>query len=109
MEEDIASECSKCGVIEKITVFSSNPRGIVVVKFATAFAAQQCVEMMDGRFFGGRKLRCFFWDQVTDYTVVDTSKEERQEQERIESFGAWLEQQQDQLPEELQLRVADQD
>ena len=109
MEEDIASECSKCGVIEKITVFSGNPRGIVVVKFATAFAAQQCVEMMDGRFFGGRKLRCFFWDQVTDYTVVDVSKVKRQEQERIESFGAWLEQQQEQLPEELQLRVADED
>ena len=57
LEEDIATECGKVGEIEKITVFSSNPRGIVVVKFSTAFAAQRCIELMDGRFFGGKKIR----------------------------------------------------
>jgi hypothetical protein len=61
---------------------------------------------MNGRFFGGRKLRCYFWDQTTDYTVVDHVKVERQEQQRIAEFGSWLEsQEQEELPEELRLRV----
>jgi HIV Tat-specific factor 1 len=105
LEEDIAGECGKCGVIEKITVFSGNPRGIVVVKFGTSFSAQQCISMMDGRFFGGRKIRCFFWDQVTNYTVVDEAKEDQLEKKRIEEFGDWLENAQEDLPEEFKLQV----
>jgi HIV Tat-specific factor 1 len=105
LEEDIATECSKCGTIEKITVFSGNIRGIVIVKFKTSFDAQECIQLMDGRYFGGRKIRCYYWDQVTDYTVRDFAKEEKKEAERIEEFGAWLEGQTEELPEELQLRV----
>lgn len=68
LEGDIATECGKCGQIEKITVFSKNPLGVVIVKFSTSYASQECVELMDGRFFGGKKLRCYFWDGTTDYT-----------------------------------------
>ena len=68
LEGDVATECGKCGQIEKITVFSRNPRGVVIVKFSTSYASQECVKLMDGRFFGGKKLRCYFWDGATDYT-----------------------------------------
>ena len=68
LEGDIASECGKCGQIEKITVFSKNPRGVVIVKFSTSYASQECVKLMDGRFFGGKKIRCYFWDGSTDFT-----------------------------------------
>ena len=61
LEGDIASECEKCGTIEKITLFSSNPRGIAVVKFSTSYAAQECIRLMNGRFFGGSQLKSFFW------------------------------------------------
>lgn len=70
---DIAEECEKCGVVEKITLFSQNVRGIVVVKFSTSYAAQECVKLMNGRFFGGRKIKSFFWDGVTNYTVTSSS------------------------------------
>ena len=73
LEGDVASECGKCGNIEKITVFSKNPKGVVIVKFSTSYASQQCVKLMDGRFFGGKKLRCFFWDGATDFTGQSTS------------------------------------
>lgn len=53
LESDIASECEKCGAIEKLTFFSSNPRGIAVVKFGTSYAAQECIRLMNGRFFAG--------------------------------------------------------
>jgi len=73
LETDVAAECAKCGEIEKLTVFSQNIRGVVVVKFATSYAAQECIQMMNGRFFGGRKIRCFFWDGATNYTVTSRS------------------------------------
>lgn len=38
-------------------------------QFGTAYAASECVKVFDGRFFGGRKLSCHFWDGVTNYTV----------------------------------------
>eukprot|EP01036_Dinobryon_divergens_P024852 gene24852-33339_t len=73
LQVDIAEECEKCGVVEKITLFSQNVRGIVVVKFSTSYAAQECVKLMNGRFFGGRKIKSFFWDGVTNYTVTSSS------------------------------------
>ncbi|CAE7721059.1 Htatsf1, partial [Symbiodinium microadriaticum] len=42
LERDLLQECEKLGEIEKITVFSKNPRGIVIIKFSTSFAAQEC-------------------------------------------------------------------
>lgn len=68
LENDIDTECGKCGEIEKVTVFSKNPLGVVIVKFKTSYASQACVKLMDGRFFGGKKLKCYYWDGATDYT-----------------------------------------
>lgn len=70
LETDVATECGKCGQIEKITVFSKHPKGVVIVKFNTSYASQECVKLMDGRFFGGKKLRCYFWDGATDFTGI---------------------------------------
>lgn len=110
LETDIATECEKFGTIEKITVFSKNPRGIIVVKFATAFAAQECVRVMSGRYFGGRKIRSYFWDGATNYSVSGSSAEaeataEEEEKERLDEFGDWLDNQQDELPAEFALHV----
>lgn len=108
LEKDIAEEFEKCGPLEKITVFSKNPKGVVIVKFATAFAAQECVRIMDGRYFGGRKLRSTFWDGVTNYSVDPQSSGQQAEDvdaQRLEEFGDWLEQEQEVLPEEFRLRT----
>lgn len=111
LEQDIAGECSKCGEIDKITVFSKNPKGIVIVKFTTSFASQECVKLMDGRFFGGSRIRCYFWDGVTNYTMEGSQtlqrmeEEEEEEKERLDEFGDWLEKSQAELPPELRLRV----
>eukprot|EP00611_Tribonema_gayanum_P022550 TRINITY_DN4544_c0_g1_i2.p1 TRINITY_DN4544_c0_g1~~TRINITY_DN4544_c0_g1_i2.p1 ORF type:complete len:313 (-),score=84.66 TRINITY_DN4544_c0_g1_i2:154-1092(-) len=100
LQADIALECQKLGPLEKITVFSRNPIGPVVVKFGTAFASEQCIKKMDGRWFGKRKLRCHYWDGITNYEVKEDASKE---QERLDEFGDWLENQD--LPEEMQLRT----
>lgn len=43
---------------------------------------------MNGRWFDGRKLECFFWDGKTDYRLDNESKEEQEA--RVAEFGDWL-------------------
>lgn len=55
------------------------------------------------RFFGGKKIRSFFWDGVTNYTITsDVSQkieeEEKQEASRLDEFGDWLDNVQEELP-----------
>lgn len=64
-----SAECSKCGDIKKITIFSEHKDGIALVKFSTAYAAQQCINLTNGRYFGGINLKSFFWDGVTNYGI----------------------------------------
>jgi HIV Tat-specific factor 1 len=110
LETDIADECQKCGVMEKLTFFSANPRGVAIVKFGTSFAGQECVKLMNGRYFGGRKIRAYFWDGVANFSVTSQSammeeKEEAMEAARLDDFGDWLDRDQEELPEEFRLQV----
>jgi len=118
LEKDIASEGEKCGQIDKITIFSRSPQGAVIIKYCTSYAAQECVRMFDGRMYDGKKLRCKFWDGVVDYTAVSIPSYEEQEagvssegdkvdveESRLDAFGDWLDNEQEDLPEEFRLRV----
>ena len=117
IESDLASECEKYGIIEKITLFSSNPRGIVIIKFSTSYAAQECIRVMNGRYFNQKKIKSYYWDGSTNYTINSNSsgsgsgsnnhedEEEKKELERLNEFGDWLEKDQENLPEEFQLRT----
>lgn len=60
---------------------------MVVVKFESTGSAATCIDVMNGRFFAGRKLECSFWDG-TDYTYRESKDEEK---ERADKFSAWLE------------------
>ena len=134
LEQNIINECNKYGTIEKITLFEYNPRGICVVKFTTAYDAQQAVKCMNGQYIGNKVIRCYFYDGKTDYTVsaddidvnastlhtnadvskgvnegsggISSDKTGNEELIRADAFGDWLESQKD-LPEELRLRTAE--
>jgi len=43
--------------VEKVTVFERNPEGVVAVKFKVPASAEQCIGIMNNRFFGGRQVR----------------------------------------------------
>jgi HIV Tat-specific factor 1 len=60
----------------------------VVIKFGTAYAAEQCVKLMNGRFFGGRKLASFYWDGATDYTKAVWVERRERPQAASEGEGA---------------------
>ena len=50
----------KVALPEKVTLFSRSERGVVVVKFRTGYAAEGCIKLMDGRYFGGARMRCYY-------------------------------------------------
>jgi hypothetical protein len=105
LETRVRTECETWGDVEKITVFSKTAQGIMVVKFAQPSAASTAVKEWNGRLHNGRTVESIFWDGVTDFTIRDTEKEEKEMETRHDEFGKWLDTQED-LPEEFKLQVA---
>jgi RNA recognition motif-containing protein len=104
LEREVRTECDECGTVEKITVFSNNPAGVMIVKFANPTAASEAVTKFNGMVLrNGRKVVASYWDGVTDYTCRDEVTEEKEAEKRLDEFGDWLENQD--LPEEFQLKV----
>lgn len=33
----------------------------------SALHAEECIKLLDKRYFDGRELKCYFWDGKTDY------------------------------------------
>jgi len=115
IEKNIAEACSRFGDIDKITLYSKNPKGILIVKYKTSFAAQECIRLMNNSDFHGKVMKVYFWDG-TDHSIVRASHgdgtrtdyeiEEDEEVKRLKEFGSWLEKAvEDELPEELRLQT----
>ena len=104
LEKEVHAECEAFGVVEKITVFSKHPSGVIIVKFTQPNAASDCMNTLNGKIRGnGRKIDASYWDGVTDYTCRDEEKEEKETEKRLDEFGDWLEDQD--LPDEFKLQV----
>lgn len=69
-------------------VFQGSPFGAVAVKFRDCADAEKCIEVLNGRYFGGRRVEAEWFDGVTNYKVKESEDEEKK---RIEQFGDWLE------------------
>lgn len=42
------------GAIDKIHFYRDNPQGIIKIRFFSAIHAEECIKVMNGRFFDGR-------------------------------------------------------
>ncbi len=89
LRDDIQQECNKFGVVERVRVFEDNPDGVVEVRFIEHTAAEECIEKLNGRYFGGRSVKAEMWDMHTNYNVKETAEEIEQRHNR---FGKMLEQ-----------------
>ena len=103
LEQEIREECEPLGDLEKITAFSKNPEGVIVIKFGQPTAASDAIAKYHGTMRRGRRIDASFWDGVTDYTVRDEEKETKEETKRLDDFGKFLDNQD--LPEEFRLNV----
>ncbi|KAJ1661144.1 hypothetical protein IWQ61_000014 [Dispira simplex] len=92
LKEDIRQECEKLGVVTNVKLFDTSPDGVVSVKFADKASATACVELMDGRWFGGRRVCADIYDGKSRYGASQPRETEEETQERLEKFAQWLEQ-----------------
>ncbi|OSX76827.1 hypothetical protein BU14_0172s0009 [Porphyra umbilicalis] len=83
----MAAGAAAVAPVEKVTVFERSPVGAVALKFRSAAGAAAALAVMDGRWFGGRRLGAAWWDG-RDYRVGEGADEVAA---RRASWGEWLE------------------
>lgn len=77
-------------ILLQVRIFTLNPDGVIMVKFQTDDAANQCIKVMDGRWFGGRQVEAHLWDGIKNYHVKPKEESAEEQQARLENFGQQL-------------------
>merc|ERR1719498_1765256 len=72
LADEIKEECEKIGEVAKVTPIERHRQGIVCVKFRSSAEAEECIRVMDGRFFAGRTIEASFYDGKTDLRALGT-------------------------------------
>ncbi|BFZ57668.1 HIV Tat-specific factor 1 [Savitreella phatthalungensis] len=94
IQEDIRLECTRFGVVIKVVIFDLEPNGIAAVIFRDQNAVEACIKVMNGRWFGGRKISATK-DDLRHYKRADTSKGKfalikEEEGGRLSAIGDYL-------------------
>ncbi|XP_061342617.1 splicing factor U2AF-associated protein 2 [Gastrolobium bilobum] len=88
LEKDVKEECVKLGPVDAVKVYENHPQGVVLVKFKDRKDAQTCINLMNGRWFGGRQIHASEDDGVINHASIRDLDEDAY---RLEQFGAELE------------------
>ena len=74
LAEDVAEEAAALGEIDRLDVFSKHPEGVVVIKYKSPGAAADAISTFHNRWFGGRMIKCEYWDGKTEYRLAARAK-----------------------------------
>ncbi|KAJ0013306.1 hypothetical protein Pint_20991 [Pistacia integerrima] len=88
LEADVKEECEKLGPMDSVKVCENHPQGVVLVKFKDRKDAQKCIELMNGRWFGGRQIHASEDDGVVNHAKI---RDLEADAVRLEQFGSELE------------------
>ncbi|KOC64203.1 HIV Tat-specific factor 1 like protein [Habropoda laboriosa] len=91
-QQDIRSECLKCGDVRKVIIYDRHPEGVAQVTFREPAEAQACVQLLNGRWFSQRKISAEIWDGKTKYKITET---DAQIEARIAKWDEYLEEAED--------------
>lgn len=91
-QNDLREECTKCGTVKKVVVYSCEEDGVAEVRMADAEEADLVVQMMHRRYFGKRRLTAELWDGKTKFKKNETEDESSQ---RLSKWDEFLEQGED--------------
>uniref|UniRef100_A0A4W3GVA5 17S U2 SnRNP complex component HTATSF1 n=1 Tax=Callorhinchus milii TaxID=7868 RepID=A0A4W3GVA5_CALMI len=89
IREDLRVECEKFGQVKKVLIFDRHPDGVASVAFKEVEEADQCIQMLNGRWFAGRQIIAEAWDGQVDYQIEETVRER---EERLKSWSTYLDQ-----------------
>eukprot|EP01025_Chloroclados_australasicus_P061196 TRINITY_DN8001_c0_g1_i5.p1 TRINITY_DN8001_c0_g1~~TRINITY_DN8001_c0_g1_i5.p1 ORF type:complete len:636 (+),score=106.64 TRINITY_DN8001_c0_g1_i5:102-1910(+) len=90
LESDVRQECESIGKVIKLKIYKHNKDGVVMVRFALPSQAQECIKLLNKRWFGGRQVFAHLWDGFTNYNIKPEESAEEQER-RLEQFAKELE------------------
>ncbi len=85
------ARADRAGRARQVKIYSHSPEGVVTVKFRSADAAAQCLALMAGRFFGGRRLVAELWDGVATWHAAKPKETPEEQAARLEAFARALE------------------
>ncbi|XP_067216313.1 17S U2 SnRNP complex component HTATSF1 [Linepithema humile] len=88
-QQDIRSECLKCGDVRKVIIYDRHPEGVAQVTFREPAEAQACVQLLNGRWFSKRQISAEIWDGKTKYKITETDAEI---EARLDKWDKYLEQ-----------------
>uniref|UniRef100_A0A182NJ83 RRM domain-containing protein n=1 Tax=Anopheles dirus TaxID=7168 RepID=A0A182NJ83_9DIPT len=71
-QNDLREECGKCGTVRRVLLYDRHPEGVAQVTMGDPEEADLVVQLMNGRFFGQRKLTAAIWDGRTKYRIAET-------------------------------------
>ena len=89
LEEDVGAECGKLGAVKKVRVHPKSADCVVTVAFENVDPAHECVELMHGRYFGGRRVHASIWNGY-ELFPQNTELIEQLEAKRLDDFGRHL-------------------
>ncbi len=97
IKEDILFEAEKFSPVTSVYLFEDSEDGRCAVKFRSADAAIRAIEVFDGRYFAGQRIKAELYDG--SFKLKESkhkANEADDDEERLERFADWLEQEQDQ-------------
>ncbi|KAJ2916788.1 hypothetical protein MD484_g3643, partial [Candolleomyces efflorescens] len=95
LKEDVREECSTLGEVTNVTLYDSEPDGVMTVKFKDPVSAAACVIKMNGRFFDGQRVIAELFTGRQRFKRSGTGEDigtggVEEEKHRLEQFEQWL-------------------
>ncbi|RKP26699.1 hypothetical protein SYNPS1DRAFT_13841, partial [Syncephalis pseudoplumigaleata] len=86
LKMDIRSEAEKLGEVTNVIIYDKSPEGVCSVRFKEPAHAEQCVKLMNGRYFGGRQVEAHIHNGKEKY-----EKSSNKDEEAVSaSYEKWL-------------------
>lgn len=85
-QQDLREECSKCGEVRKVIIYDRHPEGVAQINMSCAEEADECVNLLNGRWFGKRKITAEIWDGKTKFKIAETDAEISQRLDKWDKF-----------------------
>lgn len=88
IQNDLREECAKFGDVRKVTIFDRHPEGVAQINMSCPEEADECVNVLNGRWFGKRQLTAEIWDGKTKFKIAET---DAQISQRLDNWDKFLE------------------
>ncbi|KAL7747886.1 hypothetical protein RI367_006821 [Sorochytrium milnesiophthora] len=99
IKADVREECERVGEVTNIILYDKEPEGVITVRFKDELSAAACIQLMNGRGFGGQVVIAELFDGRSKYQRSDRGQgsiaadgdADEEERKRLAAYEEWLE------------------